>query len=172
MLDRATMREAAEFLAKQSPRRQTPATASYLDQLLAEMDRQSFNPPPSDPTGSAGPDQRAKRVPLPPLTMMQTEMQTELQAWPQAAPAAEAVSGRVLAEGLKLWQVVPRLRAEREARGLTMRDMYEATGMTSGRLSRLENQIETNPTIGTLERLAGALGVRLIVTLVEVADKQ
>jgi len=71
---------------------------------------------------------------------------------------------------VKLTQVVRRLRAERESQGLSLGDIYDATSITCGRLSRLENGIETNPTIGTLERIAAALGLRLRVTFVDAAE--
>jgi DNA-binding Xre family transcriptional regulator len=72
-------------------------------------------------------------------------------------PAAETLTG------VKLHQVPAWLRHERETLGLTQQDVHESSGMTCGRLSRLENGIDTNPTIGTLDRLAEALGIELLV---------
>lgn len=68
---------------------------------------------------------------------------------------------------VKLMQVVRLLRAEREAQGLSLADVHDATGITRGRLSRIENRHEPNPTIGTLHRIAEALGMELVVSLVE-----
>ena len=73
-------------------------------------------------------------------------------------------------EGVTLMQVAPLLRARRKERGLSLGDLQNATGMTRGRLSRVENRLETNLTIGTLDRIAEALGLRLLVTLVEAAE--
>ena len=169
MSDRALIREAQAFLAKRL-RRKTPQD-QVLDQLLARIDNELSKWSAPDLSGDEWPVPEAQ-------TTASTAAPPKANTAAQSAAAEGEVTSQsvlaetVLAEGLKLWQVVPRLREEREARGLTMRDMYEATGMTSGRLSRLENQIETNPTIGTLERLAAALGVRLMVTLVEVPDEE
>lgn len=59
------------------------------------------------------------------------------------------------------------LRAERRRQGLTLQDMQQATGITRSSLHRIENQEGVNPSIGTLERIAGALGMKLLVALVE-----
>lgn len=82
-----------------------------------------------------------------------------LGARPVPLPAAASIAG------VKLNQLLPRLRAEREALGLTLQDLHDTTGITCGRLSRLENGIDTNPTIGTLERIAASLGIELLVSL-------
>lgn len=84
---------------------------------------------------------------------------------PEHAAAAPAGS-------VTLAQVIPRLRAEREARGLSLRDLQEATGIPRSQLSRLENGIGTNPTIATLDRIARALGFRLLVSLVDTAAEE
>ncbi len=92
---------------------------------------------------------------------------------PTRAPAARALPLPAAASsaGVKLNQLLPRLRAEREALGLTLQDLHDATGITCRRLSRLENGIDTNPTIGTLDRIAAALGMRLLVTLGQLPDE-
>jgi transcriptional regulator with XRE-family HTH domain len=53
-----------------------------------------------------------------------------------------------------------RLRAARQARGLSVGALAEAAGVGKGSLSEIENGIR-NPTLGTLYSLAGALGVPL-----------
>jgi hypothetical protein len=60
------------------------------------------------------------------------------------------------------------LKAERLRQGLSLCDLQERTGIEPPNLSRLENETETNPTIGTLIRYADALGKRLLIVL---ADK-
>lgn len=92
----------------------------------------------------------------------------------EADPSSAAAPGDSASpsDGLKLTQVVQRLRAEREAQGLSLGDLHDASGITQGRLSRLENGVEINPTIGTLDRIAEALGLRLVVTVVEVPEPE
>lgn len=80
---------------------------------------------------------------------------------PDAVPAAAGVS---------LTQVVPLLRAAREEQSVSLGELQEETGMTRGRLSRIENGIESNLTIDTLDRIAQALGLRILVTVTEVGS--
>jgi transcriptional regulator with XRE-family HTH domain len=60
-----------------------------------------------------------------------------------------------------------RLRREREARGLSLADVAERTGIDKAALSRLENAQVVNPTITTLARYARALGKRIALSLEE-----
>ena len=53
-----------------------------------------------------------------------------------------------------------RLRAAREARGLTLDQMSAATGVSKAHLSRLESG-ERQPSVGILVELAAALGTRV-----------
>jgi transcriptional regulator with XRE-family HTH domain len=53
-----------------------------------------------------------------------------------------------------------RLRAAREARGLTLEQVSESTGISKPHLSRLESG-ERQPSVGTLVDLAAALGTRV-----------
>jgi len=57
------------------------------------------------------------------------------------------------------------LRATREEYGMSLGDMQEETGMSRGRLSRLENRVSSNPTVLTLSRIASAMDLRIMVTL-------
>jgi ribosome-binding protein aMBF1 (putative translation factor) len=59
------------------------------------------------------------------------------------------------------------LRREREARGLSLADVAERSGIDKAALSRLENGQQLNPTINTLNRYACALGKRLVLSLEE-----
>jgi DNA-binding phage protein len=58
-------------------------------------------------------------------------------------------------------EVVTRLKAERERRGLSLTDMLRRTGMSREALSRLENHLAPNPTVRTLARYAAAVGMEL-----------
>lgn len=61
---------------------------------------------------------------------------------------------------------VAALKAAREAEGMTLVQVSEATGMSVPTLSALENGRTDNPTLRTLQRYAAAVGRRLVVGLV------
>lgn len=56
---------------------------------------------------------------------------------------------------------IAKLRAMREAKGITLAELAACTGMTRGNIARLESQ--KNATLRTLERYAGGLGCVLEV---------
>lgn len=60
--------------------------------------------------------------------------------------------------------VVTALKAAREARGLSLQDLCDRTGITRASLSLLENG-HGNPTMTTLRRVADAIGVEILVTV-------
>lgn len=68
----------------------------------------------------------------------------------------------------RLDELLSELKAAREAKGLSLADVTELTGMDRSALSKLENGQRANPTVETLVRYAEAVGKRLIVSL---ADK-
>jgi cytoskeletal protein RodZ len=80
-------------------------------------------------------------------------------------PEIMAMAKRVLAQAERLRETVRRLKAEREAQGLTLQELGERTGIGKANLSRLENSRNPNPTVGTLARYAEALGKDLVITL-------
>jgi len=59
------------------------------------------------------------------------------------------------------------LLAERQRQGLSLYDIQTATGISRSALSLIESQKNANPSIATLERIAEALGKKLLVALVE-----
>ncbi len=63
--------------------------------------------------------------------------------------------------------VLAQLRAAREAKGLSLADLTELTGMDRSALSKLETGQRPNPTVETLARYAEAVGKRLVVTLAD-----
>jgi DNA-binding XRE family transcriptional regulator len=71
------------------------------------------------------------------------------------------------AGGIDLAEVVPALKVARENAGITLAQLSQTTGLTVANLSRLENGLQTNPTLRTLRRYADALGKRLVVKLEE-----
>ena len=62
-----------------------------------------------------------------------------------------------------------RLRAAREARGLTLDQLSASTGVSKAHLSRLESG-ERQPSVGILVELAAALGTRVGALFGEDAD--
>ncbi len=67
----------------------------------------------------------------------------------------------------KLEELLTQLKAVREAKGLSLSDLTEITGMDRSALSKLETGQRANPTVETLVRYAEAVGKRLVVTLVD-----
>jgi DNA-binding XRE family transcriptional regulator len=61
----------------------------------------------------------------------------------------------------------PQLKAAREARGLSLADLTELTGMDRSALSKLESGQRDNPTLQTLVRYAEAVGKQLVVGLAD-----
>jgi ribosome-binding protein aMBF1 (putative translation factor) len=64
-------------------------------------------------------------------------------------------------------EVVEQLKAAREARGLSLADLTELTGMDRSAISKLETGQRENPTVDTLVRYAEAVGKRLVVSLAD-----
>src|SRR5438094_9564379 len=67
----------------------------------------------------------------------------------------------------QLDELLKQLKAAREAKGLSLADVTEITGMDRSALSKLETGQRANPTVETLVRYAEAVGKRLVVSLVE-----
>ena len=60
------------------------------------------------------------------------------------------------------------LKAAREAKGLSLTDLTELTGMDRSAISKLETGGRPNPTVETLFRYAEAVGKRIMVSLADV----
>lgn len=60
------------------------------------------------------------------------------------------------------------LKEAREAKGLSLADVTELSGMDRSAHSKLETGQRANPTVETLVRYAEAVGKRLVVSLAEV----
>ena len=60
------------------------------------------------------------------------------------------------------------LKAAREAKGLSLTDLTELTGMDRSAISKLETGGRPNPTVETLIRYAEAVGKRIMVSLADV----
>src|SRR4051794_16472788 len=59
--------------------------------------------------------------------------------------------------------LLQQLKAAREAKGLSLADVTDLTGMDRSALSKLETGQRANPTVETLVRYAEAVGKRLVV---------
>ena len=67
----------------------------------------------------------------------------------------------------QLHELLMQLKAAREAKGLSLSDVTELTGMDRSALSKLETGQRANPTVETLVRYAEAVGKRLVVSLAD-----
>jgi DNA-binding XRE family transcriptional regulator len=67
----------------------------------------------------------------------------------------------------QLQDLLMQLKAAREAKGLSLSDLTEITGMDRSALSKLETGQRANPTVETLVRYAEAVGKRLLVSLAD-----
>jgi DNA-binding XRE family transcriptional regulator len=67
----------------------------------------------------------------------------------------------------QLQELFVQLKAAREAKGLSLSDMTELTGMDRSALSKFETGQRANPTVETLVRYAEAVGKRLTVSLTD-----
>jgi len=68
----------------------------------------------------------------------------------------------------QLEELLKQLKVAREAKGLSLADMTELTGMDRSAISKLETGQRANPTVETLVRYAEAVGKRLLVSLADV----
>jgi DNA-binding XRE family transcriptional regulator len=68
----------------------------------------------------------------------------------------------------ELNELLRQLKAAREAKGLSLANLTELTGMDRSALSKLETGQRANPTVETLIRYAEAVGKRLVVSLTDV----
>jgi hypothetical protein len=66
---------------------------------------------------------------------------------------------------IELARAAELLRSERQSQGLSLSDVQERTGISRAAICRLENLVDANPTIATLDRIAIALGKRLVIAL-------
>jgi DNA-binding Xre family transcriptional regulator len=75
-----------------------------------------------------------------------------------------------MATVLQLQELLKQLKAARQAKGLSLSDLTDLTGMDRSALSKLETGQRANPTVDTLVRYAEAVGKRLVVTLADAQD--
>jgi AraC-like DNA-binding protein len=86
---------------------------------------------------------------------------------PEITARAREVRRQHEAAKAELARAAELLKAERLAQGLSLADVQGRTGMSRAAICRLENLVDANPTVATLERIADALGKRLVIALEE-----
>jgi len=64
-----------------------------------------------------------------------------------------------------LMEFVSQLRTMRQKRKLSLSDVADRSGIDRAAISRIENGLNPNPTVATLESLARAVGARLKLVL-------
>ncbi|WP_169979116.1 helix-turn-helix domain-containing protein [Tautonia rosea] len=57
------------------------------------------------------------------------------------------------------------MKSARQARGLSLADVAQRSGIDRAALSRLENEHNVNPKLETLGRYAGALDLEVTITI-------
>ena len=67
-------------------------------------------------------------------------------------------------EYLAMMQFAAELKQLRDSQNLSLADVAQRSGIDKAAISRLENGLAENPTIGTLERLARSVGKRIRIT--------
>ena len=70
----------------------------------------------------------------------------------------------------QLQELLLQLKTARQAKGLSLSDLTELTGMDRSALSKLETGQRANPTVETLVRYAEAVGKRLVVSLADAQE--
>jgi ribosome-binding protein aMBF1 (putative translation factor) len=91
------------------------------------------------------------------------------QAWDQVKPRRPDAAARRRGYDRpgRTIRLALEITALREKRGLTQREVAERLGTTQSAVARLEAG-NVSPTLPTLDRVAEALGVELVVTFVDV----
>jgi len=68
-----------------------------------------------------------------------------------------------------VWQTIEALKDERERQGLSLKDIESRTGVVESELSRLEEDVDKDPTINALLQYADALGKSIEIKLTDQA---
>ena len=74
-------------------------------------------------------------------------------------------------DGLPLRGAMSLMQSLRKDAGVSLTDLAAKAGMQKSSLSRLENE-DRNPTVRTLERIAAALGKRLVVRIEDLPESE
>lgn len=80
-------------------------------------------------------------------------------ARPLPGPTVQSLSVEVVRDAMEA------LKTERMRQGLSLADLRERSGIERSALCKLENDVDSNPTLRTLTRYAAAMGKRVRVVL-------
>lgn len=80
---------------------------------------------------------------------------------------AKAQRARRDARRRQLTAIMEELKAAREAKGFSLSDIYQKTGIDRSALSKLENVTNENPTVDTLLRYAEVVGKRVQIEVLD-----
>jgi hypothetical protein len=78
--------------------------------------------------------------------------------------------GRALRDrhrGVPVQEAARKLKEERERQGLTLEQVVQSSGLDATLLTKLENDVNHDPTVASLTRYAQALGKSLEILLIE-----
>jgi hypothetical protein len=95
------------------------------------------------------------------LAAVRAKYQRERPSLEQALAEGDHEQAVSLGELLQLHQILALLKSERERQHLTLAEVARRAKIDQAALSRLETGRNANPTIGTICRVAGALGKRV-----------
>lgn len=113
---------------------------------------------------------QAKRIRLPLSAeklreLRQVRETIDREEKPELLAKARSIRRQHEATQEELARAAELLKDERLAQGLSLADIHERSGISRAALCRLENLVESNPTIDTLDRIAKALGKQLVIAL-------
>ena len=106
------------------------------------------------------------------LKELRERLQREKPTVEQLLAESGAADTMPLGAYLEMELLARDLKREREKQGLSLTDLGSRTGIDPAALSRLENGRQANPTVGTLGRVARALGKRIVLTLADVPPEE
>jgi DNA-binding XRE family transcriptional regulator len=66
-----------------------------------------------------------------------------------------------------LVKVMARLKQARTSQKISLNELAQRTGIDKGTISKLENGVFDNPTIGTIQRYASAIGKGIVVGVID-----
>ncbi len=90
------------------------------------------------------------------------EMFRDWNPGPEELLASGRWQGPIIVAGQQeFWKAIRRVRACREAQGLTLKDVSARCGIDVATLSKLENAKQANPTLFTILLYVGAVGQQL-----------
>jgi DNA-binding Xre family transcriptional regulator len=102
------------------------------------------------------------------VAMKKAEAEVEAEKEEITRKARQALAEQKACEA-ELFKAAYLLAAAREQRGISLSELAERTGITRQALSRIERGEHKNPTFSTLQRIADALGMEVIIQLRDVA---